>query len=147
MIQLLIEDIILELEASNKEGVLKELTDVLHKHCSHVDTENLFKIVRERELIGSTGVGNGVAIPHGKVEKLDRILLCFGRSQAGVHFDSIDNQPVSLFVMILSPAGETDEYLKTLAGVSRLLKLPEKRRALRLAKSQEEVAHIFNKID
>ena len=147
MVRLQEEDIILDLEGSNKEKVLKELAGVLHKHCSHLDEENLYKIVHERELIGSTGVGNGVAIPHGKVEKLDRILLGFGRSQGGVQFDSIDNQPVSLFVMILSPAGETMDYLKTLAEVSRLLKLPEKRRALRLAKSREEVVHIFNETD
>lgn len=144
MIKLQEEDIILDLEAGNKERVLKELTGALHRHCSHLDEEDLYTIVHERELIGSTGVGNGVAIPHGKVEKLDRILLSFGRSQGGVHFDSIDNQPVSLFVMILSPAGETRDYLQTLAEVSRLLKLPEKRRALRLATSREEIVHIFN---
>lgn len=145
MIHLQEEDIILELQAGNKEGVLRELTEVLHRHCSHIDLQNLYSIVRERELIGSTGVGNGVAIPHGKIEELDHILLCFGRSQGGIHFESTDNQPVNLFVMILSPRHMTDSYLKTLAQVSRLLKRPEIRRTLRLAKDQKEIARIFNK--
>lgn len=147
MIQLQKDDIILDLEATNKEGALQELAGVLHKHCSHIDLEKLCKVVRERELIGSTGVGNGVAIPHGKINKLDHILLCFGRSQAGIHFDSIDNQPVTLFVMILSPVEVTNDYLKTLAQASRLLKQPEKRRALRLTTDKEDIARIFSETD
>ena len=143
MIQLSAEDIILNLNAKNKEGVLKELTEVLHRHCSHLELENLQRVVYEREQIGSTGVGNGVAIPHGKVEGLEQILICFGRSQAGVNYDAIDNQPVTLFVLILSPKGETDEYLKTLAQISRLFKKPENRRALRLADSKETVSQVF----
>lgn len=144
MIHLQEEDIVLDLKAHNKEGVLKELAEVLHKHCSHVELENLFDVVSEREQIGSTGVGNGVAIPHGKIKDIERILICFGRSQGGIQFDSIDNQPVSLFVMILSPVEVADNYLKTLAQVSRLLKQPDKRRFLRLAKSRDNIADIFN---
>lgn len=147
MVELREEDIILELRAGSKEAVLRELAEVLHKHCPHVGLEDLCTVVRERETIGSTGVGNGVAIPHGKVRNLDRTLICFGRSQGGVHFDSIDNQPVSLFVMILSPVTVSDNYLKTLARVSRLLKQPEKRRFLRLEKSREKIARLFNETE
>jgi PTS system nitrogen regulatory IIA component len=143
MIQLEKEDIILNLTASNKEGVLTELTKVLQRHCPRIELENLQRVVYERELIGSTGVGNGVAIPHGKIEGLEHILICFGRSQGGVNYDAIDNQPVTLFVLILSPQGETDDYLKTLAQVSRLLKKPENRRTLRLAESKEQVLKVF----
>ncbi len=147
MVQLLEEDVVLDLEARNKDEVLKELAKVLHKHCSHINLEQLCQVFRERELIGSTGVGNGVAIPHGKIQELDHIILCFGRSLAGIQFDAIDNQPVTLFVMILSPVTVTDNYLKTLAQVSRLLKQPEKRRALRLTSTKEEVIHIFNETE
>lgn len=147
MIELSVENIQLSLEASNKDGVLRELTGLLHQHCPQLDQENLQRVVRERELIGSTGVGNGVAIPHGKIQGLDRILLCFGRSHGGIHFDSIDNQPVTLFVMILSPVSETDVYLKTLAQISRLLKQPEKRRELRLATSKDQIIQIFNETE
>ena len=143
MIQLNAEDIVLDLDANNKEGVLKELTEVLHHHCPHLELEVLQRVVQDRELIGSTGVGNGVAIPHGKVDGLDHILICFGRSQGGVNYDAIDNQPVTLFVLILSPKGETDDYLKTLAHISRLFKKPENRRALRLADNKEKVLQVF----
>jgi len=144
MIQLQEEDIVLDLTARNKDGALKELAKVLHKHCPGVKLEHLYQILRDRELIGSTGVGNGVAIPHGKIEKLDRILIGFGRSQNGIGFDSIDNQPVHLLVMLLSPVQLIDEYLKTLAMVSRLLKQPETRRILRSTDSRQEIVSIFN---
>lgn len=147
MIQLQAEDIILNMEAKNKEGALKELAGVLHKNCSHISIENLYQVLRDRELIGSTGVGNGVAIPHGKMEELDRILLCFGRSRNGIGYDSIDNQPVHLLVMILSPVRVIDEYLKTLAKISRLLKQSEKRRILRTTKSRLEIVDIFREAD
>lgn len=147
MIQLSPEDIILNLNAKNKEGVLKELAEVLHQHCSDIELEDMQRVVYERELIGSTGVGNGVAIPHGKLEGLDHILLCFGRSQGGINYDAVDNQPVTLFVLILSPKAETDEYLKTLAQISRIFKKPENRRALRLADSKEKIVQVFAETD
>jgi PTS system nitrogen regulatory IIA component len=147
MIQLQEEDIILNLEARNKEGALKELALVLHKHCSHVNIESLYQVLRDREMIGSTGVGNGVAIPHGKIEKLDGILIGFGRSLNGIGFDSIDNQPVHLLVMLLSPVQVIDKYLKTLARVSRLLKQPETRRILRTTESRQQIVDIFQEAD
>ncbi len=147
MIQLQEQDILLDLKARNKEGALKELAGVLHKHCPHLKIATLYQVLRDRELIGSTGVGNGVAIPHGKVEGLNRILLGFGRSRNGISYESIDNQPVHLLVMILSPVRVIDEYLKTLAGISRLLKQPEKRRALRTTESPGEVIDIFQQAE
>jgi PTS system nitrogen regulatory IIA component len=98
-------------------------------------------------MIGSTGVGNGVAIPHGKIEKLDGILIGFGRSLNGIGFDSIDNQPVHLLVMLLSPVQVIDKYLKTLARVSRLLKQPETRRILRTTESRQKIVEIFQEAD
>ena len=145
MIQLQEENIILDIEARSKDGTLKELAGTLHKHCTNANIEDIYQVLRDREQIGSTGVGNGVAIPHGKIKELDRILLCFGRSKNGIGFDSIDNQPVHLLVMLLSPIQVIDEYLKTLAGISRLLKDPETRRTLRTTTSKEEILGIFQK--
>jgi PTS system nitrogen regulatory IIA component len=145
MIQLQEENIILDIEAKSKDGAIKELAGNLHKHCTNVNIENLYQVLRDREQIGSTGVGNGIALPHGKIEELDQILLCFGRSKNGIGFDSIDNQPVHLLVMLLSPILLIDEYLKTLAGISRLLKDPETRRTLRTTMSKEEILDIFQK--
>jgi len=147
MIQLQEENIALDLKARNKDGVLKELALVLHKQCPQVNMESLYRVLRDRELLGSTGVGNGVAIPHGKIEKLDRILIGFGRNQNGIAFDAADNQPVHLLVMLLSPVKIIDEYLKTLAAVSRLLRQPETRKILRTTASREEIVAIFNKAD
>lgn len=147
MILLQEENIVLNLKARNKDGVVKELALVLHKQCPQVNIESLYRVLRDRELLGSTGLGNGVAIPHGKIEKLDRILIGFGRSQNGIAFDSVDNQPVHLLVMLLSPVQVIDEYLKTLAGVSRLLRQPETRKILRTTASREEIITIFNKAD
>ena len=143
MIQLQAEDIILNMEATNKEGALKELAGVLHKHCSHVSIESLHLVLRDREQIGSTGVGNGVAIPHAKVSKLDRIHLGFGRSNEGIGFEAIDNQPVHFIVMILSPPDKPDEYLKTLGAVSRVLKKPEIRQQLSMAEDRNNILEIL----
>lgn len=147
MIPLEEENIVLDLKARNKDGVLKELAMVLHKQCPQVNIENLYQVLRERELLESTGVGNGVAIPHGKLKKLDRILIGFGRNQNGIAFDSADNQPVHLLVMLLSPVQVIDEYLKTLAVVSRLLRQPETRKILRTTASREEIVTLFKKAD
>jgi PTS system nitrogen regulatory IIA component len=147
MILLQEENIVLDLTARNKDGVVKELALVLHKQCPQVNIESLYRVLRDRELLGSTGLGNGVALPHGKIEKLDRILIGFGRSQNGIAFDSVDNQPTHLLVMLLSPVQVIDEYLKTLAVVSRLLRQPETRKILRTTASREEIVTIFNKAD
>lgn len=145
MIQLQEEDIILNIEAKSKDGAMKELAGTLHKHCTNVNIESIYQILRDREQIGSTGVGNGIALPHGKMKELDQILLGFGRSRNGIGFDSIDNQPVHLLVMLLSPVHIIDQYLKTLAGISRLLKHPETRRTLRTTESKKEILDIFQK--
>lgn len=144
MIKLQEESVILELKARNMEGVLMELAELLHRQCTHIDLANLYNLLNEREQVGSTGVGNGVAIPHAKVKKLERILVCLGRSHEGIHFDSIDNQPVHLIVLILSPADRPEDYLKTLAKISRFLKQPEMRRQLRQAPTAAKLVEFFN---
>ncbi len=145
MTELLEKNIILDLQSRNKEGALREMASVLHELCPQLDIENLLQVLFDREMIGSTGVGHGVALPHGKVPELDTILLCFARSRNGISFDSIDNQPVHLLVMLLSPVLVIDEYLKTLAAISQLLKQPETRKLLRLTDSKQEILDIFKK--
>jgi len=142
---LLLDDnsIILNMQAKNKDSALLELVEVLQVQCPHLDAERLWTSVREREVIGSTGIGNGIAIPHGKMAELERILYCFGRSREGIVFDAIDNQPVHYFLMILSPLNLAGEYLQTLAGASRILQQPETKRRLRLATEKQEIIDIF----
>jgi PTS system nitrogen regulatory IIA component len=89
-------------------------------------------------------VGNGVAIPHAKVPGLEEMILCFGRSTRGISFDAVDNRPVHLFVQILSPMGMANEYLQTLARISRILKEEQNRRLLMQAASKEDIVALFN---
>ena len=124
------ELIILEMKATSKEGVLRELAALAAVECGRFTEEILYNVLLERESVGSTGVGNGVAIPHGKIDGLGDILLCFGRSRAGVSFDAIDNRPVHLFILLLSPADKAAEYLQALAHVSKILKKASTRQQL-----------------
>jgi PTS system nitrogen regulatory IIA component len=144
MVQLNKQCIILELAATGKEAVLNELAEAVHDKCPRLDLQSLAGILAERELLGSTGIGNGVAIPHGKVSGLNKLLLCFGRSSAGISFDAVDNRPVHIFVMILSPRDSPGKYLQTLARVSRLLKDPVTRNKFIQAADKEAILSLFN---
>ncbi len=143
MVQLNEQCIILELEATDKEGVLRELAGAVHAQHPLIDQETMTHILAERELLGSTGVGNGIAIPHGKVPKLDKLLLCLGRSTAGINFDATDNQPVHIFMMILSPPATAGEYLQTLARTSKVLKDTTLRNRILSASDTGSIAQIF----
>jgi PTS system nitrogen regulatory IIA component len=144
MPQLQRDAIILEMKAATKEAALRELAGVAATLCGRFTEETLYNVLVERETVGSTGVGNGVAIPHGKIDGLDEILLCFGRSRTGINFDAIDNRPAHLFVLLLSPANKAGEYLQTLAAVSRILKQQEKRQQLLDSTSRDDIATLFN---
>lgn len=137
------ESIILEIKATGKEGVLRELAALAAVACGRFTQEVLYNVLLEREAVGSTGVGNGVAIPHGKIDGLDDILLCFGRSRAGINFDAIDKHPVHLFVMLLSPTAKAEEYLRALARVSTILKNTTSRQRLLDSTNKEEIAALF----
>ncbi|WP_310599961.1 PTS sugar transporter subunit IIA [Desulfobulbus sp.] len=134
---------LLNMKAATKEAALRELAGVAATVCGRFTEATLLHALLEREAVGSTGLGNGVAIPHGKLEGLDEILLCFGRSRTGIDFDAIDNRPAHLFVMLLSPASKAGEYLKTLAMVSKILKQPGNRQRLLDSTSRDEIAAIF----
>lgn len=144
MVQLEEQCILLELVSTDKEAVLRELAETVHDKYTLIDQDTLYQVLAEREQLGSTGVGNGVAIPHGKVSGLKKLLLCFGRSSSGISFDAVDNQPVHLFVMILSPTGMDNEYLQTLARVSKLLKDPATRHKLKHSDGKEPILKLFN---
>ena len=137
------EAIILEMKAATKESALRELAGVAATVCGRFTEETLYNVLLEREAVGSTGVGNGVAIPHGKLAGLDDILVCFGRSRDGIDFDAIDNRPVLLFVLLLSPAAKAAEYLRALARISRMLKHNGNRERLLDSTSREEIQALF----
>jgi PTS system nitrogen regulatory IIA component len=144
MVQLEGQCIISELKAGGKEEVLMELAGAAHEKYTLVNVDSLYRVLTDREQLGSTGVGSGVAIPHGKVPGLKKMLLCFGRSRSGISFDAVDNQPVHLFVMLLSPPSMAGEYLQTLARVSKLLKNANIRSKLLQATDNATILKLFN---
>ncbi len=126
-----------ELQARNKTEVLAELVAVLAQNVPTLDAEAAFRVLRDRESLGSTGIGEGVAIPHGKLEGLDRIVLVVGRSSDGVDFDALDHKPCHIFFMVLAPEQVAGMHLRILASITRLLKDEAFRHAFLTARDKE----------
>ncbi|MGQ9608710.1 MAG: PTS sugar transporter subunit IIA, partial [bacterium] len=100
-------------------------------------------VVLEREELGTTGIGEGIAVPHGKSEAVDRVVAAFGRSEKGINFDSVDNQPVHLFFLLVAPVGSSGPHLLALARISRLLKSREIREKLMKAKTSADILKVL----
>ena len=114
--------IVADLKGTGKKDVLAELTDALANVKPKLDRDNVLKVLLERERLGSTGIGEGVAIPHGKLKEVDQMLISFGLSRQGVDFDSMDGKPANLFFLLIAPEDSVGIHLKTLARISKLLK-------------------------
>jgi PTS system nitrogen regulatory IIA component len=138
-----LEDIIPELSSETKELVLDELVAKVAEHHSDFDRVALLKILLDREKLGSTGIGDGIAIPHGKLRRLAKPILAFGRSLKGVDFNSLDGRKVQLFFLLLVPEDAAGVHLKMLARISRILKDPGVRKDLLAA---PDAAAIFEAI-
>ena len=124
------EDIIAELAAETKDGVLSELAAKLAGRHSSLDREEALRVLQERERLGSTGIGDGVAIPHGKLKRAENLALIFGRSRKGVDFDSLDGKKVHIFFLLIAPEEAYGLHLKMLGRISRILKDPAVRKGL-----------------
>ncbi|MEZ4269976.1 MAG: PTS sugar transporter subunit IIA [Myxococcota bacterium] len=134
--------------ASDKENLLKQLAEHLAQHANiGVSAEQIHTALVDRERLGSTGVGEGVAIPHAKLPGLNELTACFGRVAAGVSFDSIDQKPVKLVFVLLVPDKSAGAHLKALARISRLLRNPEFRSALVEASEPSTIYDIFTAED
>lgn len=117
------EDLIApELTGKTKVDVVRELAEHLANQYPEVDAERLINVLWERERLGSTAIGDGIAIPHGKLTGLRNVLAIFGRHRAGVDFESLDGNPTRLFFVLVAPEDSVGQHLKALARVSRLLK-------------------------
>ncbi len=115
------EAILIGLKSKSKKGVIKELVTPLAR-MAKVDSVELIRVLLERERLGSTGIGGGIGIPHGKLKNLDSLLLGFGISHEGVDFESMDGQPVHIFFLLVTPETSIDIHLKMLARISGILK-------------------------
>ena len=116
------DNIIPNLKAKDKKGVLEELVDVIVSHDASLDKGSLVKVLLDRERLGSTGIGDGVAIPHGKSRGLRHPIISFGRSLEGLDFDSMDGQPAFLFFLLVAPENSASIPLKALAKIAKILK-------------------------
>lgn len=128
-----------DLKSTNKTAVIAELSDCLKRTNPSLSKEQVERVLLERERLGSTGIGNGVAIPHGKLEGLDHIVAAFGRSREGISFDAQDGKDSHLFFILLAPENAAGLHLKALARLSRLLKDSYFRDKLIEASSQDEL--------
>lgn len=139
---LLKEAILPDLKANDKKGVLEELVTPVAR-IADINHDYLVKVLMERERLGSTGIGEGIGIPHGKVKGLGSLVLGFGLSKKGVDFDSMDGQPAHIFFLLLTPENSTGLHLKLLARISRILKNEPFKQRLLHATNRDEIYSII----
>jgi PTS system nitrogen regulatory IIA component len=138
--------ILADLKAQDKKGILEELVEPISR-LKEVNREELVRVLMERERLGSTGIGSGIGIPHGKLKDLDGLVLGFGLSRKGVDFESMDNRPTHIFFLLVTPENSTGLHLKLLARISKILKHDPFRERLLKAADREEIYVIIKEED
>ena len=126
-----------DLKATDKEGVLREMVDLLASAEEIKNKEGLIKALMTRESLGSTGIGQGIGIPHAKSANVKSLVAAFGLSQKGVNFDSLDGEPVYIFFLLIAPEESAGPHLKALARISRMLKDNTSESCLRSRKTRK----------
>ena len=139
--------IILDLQSKDKKGAVNELVECLVKEKKLKDSLKAISAVMEREKLGTTGVGQGVAIPHGRTDVVSELVGAVGISKQGVEFEALDGEPVYIIFLLLSPPGSGGQHLRALAKVSRLCKDKFFRQALMESKTKEEILKIIQQED
>ena len=139
--------VISDLSATTKPGVLSELSASLARAQPSLRPERLVEVLREREKLGSTGIGEGVAIPHGKLNGLSQLCASFGVSRKGVDFEAIDGKPTHLFFALVAPENSAGIHLKALARISRLFKNPRFRQSILQATTAEDIYRLIAEED
>jgi len=143
---LLSEDVIvIPLQHTKKTEIIKELVGVLYRAQKIKDRDAVLNAVLERERVMSTGMGDGVAIPHAKSDAVDALVAAFGITKEDVDFQSIDGKPVRLIFLLVGPTDQTGPHLKALSRISRLMHREEFRRQLASAHSSKEVIGAIEK--
>lgn len=141
---LLTEDVIVpDMTARDKKAALSELCDRLADQRAELDRSRMLSVLLDRERLGSTGIGQGVAIPHGKLAEIDGLIAGFGRSKAGVDFASMDEQPAHLFFVLFAPVAAARMHIDALSRVSRILQDPKVRAALMEAQGPAEILSVI----
>jgi len=140
------KNIITELKATDKKGVLEELTLPV-ADITQIEHKELVRVLIEREHLGSTGIGNGIRIPHGKLKNLSSLILGVGISRKGVNFDAMDKKPTHIFFLLLTPDNSTDLHLKLLARISKILKEESFKDKILVSADKEEVIRLIQGVD
>ena len=136
------EAILANLLAQDKKEVLEELVAPVAERVG-TSHENLVRVLLERERLGSTGIGGGIGIPHGKSKEIDSLVIGFGRSRKGVDFESMDGKPTHIFFLIITPDNSTSLHLKVLARISRILKSDAFKEGLLTASDSDEIYDVI----
>jgi nitrogen PTS system EIIA component len=136
---LIIEDLV----STDKAGVIREFAALLRSKGKVTDADELVRVVLERESQGSTGIGDGIAIPHAKSRAVSETIVLFGRSRQGVDFQTLDGKPAYLFFLLVSPEDHPGEHLKTLARISRILRNASLRDRLRASRDRAEIQRLI----
>jgi nitrogen PTS system EIIA component len=141
--------IIPSLGATTKEAVIRAMVESLRDagQFKGADVEDLVRAILKRELLGSTGIGRGVAIPHTKHQSVERLVGTLAVSHQGVAFESLDGEPVFIFVLLISPQDRPGDHLRALENVSRCLRDDAFVRALRAATTREEICRLLDRLD
>jgi PTS system nitrogen regulatory IIA component len=148
IMEILVKDaVILNLGVRTKREVLAEMAAALAKVEPQIDADRLLDVLIEREALQSTGIGEGVAIPHGKMAGLDRLVASFARSPEGIDFESIDGQPTHHFFLLVVPEHSGGQYLKALARISRFFRDAAFRQALQGGETLEDVIRAIEEED
>lgn len=136
------------LKAADKEGAIRELVDLLAKaDAITAKKEDIIKILMAREALGSTGIGQGIGIPHGKSSNVKSLVAAFGLSKKGIDFESLDGEPAYIFFLLLAPEESAGPHLKALARISRLLKDKYIREMLKKAETEKDIIRIISDED
>lgn len=136
-----------ELKAKTKKEVLCELSEILLEEKPSLDSAAVVDVLLDREKLGSTGIGEGIAIPHGKMASLERLIVSFGRSTRGVDFEALDGKPAYLFFLLMAPENSAGQHLKALAKISRMLKDETFRQSLMKAESKTDLYTLIREKD
>jgi nitrogen PTS system EIIA component len=140
------EAILIDLKATDKKGVIEELVAPISR-VTGVKQKEVVRVLMDREELGSTGIGDGIGIPHGKLQGLTSLVIGFGISRKGVDFESIDNRPTHIFFLLITPESSTGLHLKLLARISRILKSMSFKEQLLNAADAEEIFSIISAAD
>ena len=140
------EAIISDLKSQDKKEILEELVAPIAR-ITGVNHKDLVRVLMDREQLGSTGIGGGIGIPHGKLKQLESLALGFGLSRKGVDFESMDNQPTHIFFLLVTPENSTGLHLKMLARISKILKHDPFKEKLLNAANNDEIFSIIKEDD